>query len=85
MQVTPEMLSLLCNTLTATVSPDATARRAAEEQLRTGEAQPGFLLLVLQLVKSDGVNMVVRQSGGVYFKNAVKRLWDGEEVSLLAC
>lgn len=52
--------------------------------MRRGEAGSGFLLLVLQLVNTSEVDMTVRQTGGVYFKNAVKRLWAGEEVSLEA-
>lgn len=80
MQATPETLSLLTNYLSSTVSPDAHTRRSAEESLRQAEGQQGFLLLVLELVKADSVNMVVRQAGGVYFKNTVKRLWSGDEV-----
>lgn len=80
MEPSPETLAAFSQTLSATVSPDAATRRAAEESLRQAEAQPGFLLLVLQLVNSSSVDMVVRQTGGVYFKNAVKRLWSGEEV-----
>lgn len=80
MEPSPETLAAFSQTLSATVSPDAATRRAAEESLRRAEAQPGFLLLVLQLVNSSSVDMVVRQTGGVYFKNAVKRLWSGEEV-----
>nr|ODO02723.1 hypothetical protein L204_01462 [Cryptococcus depauperatus CBS 7855] len=79
MQATPETLSLLANYLSSTVSPDAHARRGAEESLRQAESQPGFLLLVLDLVKVDSVEMMIRQAGGVYFKNTVKRLWSGEE------
>ncbi|WVN85455.1 uncharacterized protein L203_100601 [Cryptococcus depauperatus CBS 7841] len=79
MQATPETLSLLANYLSSTVSPDAHARRGAEESLRQAEGQPGFLLLVLDLVKVDSVEMMIRQAGGVYFKNTVKRLWSGEE------
>ncbi|OXB34588.1 importin-alpha export receptor [Cryptococcus neoformans] len=79
MQATPETLSLLTNYLSSTVSPDAHTRRSAEESLRQAEGQQGFLLLVLELVKADSVNMVVRQAGGVYFKNTVKRLWSGDE------
>jgi exportin-2 (importin alpha re-exporter) len=81
MQATPETLNALSGYLSATVSPDAATRRSAEESLRSGEAQPGFLQIVLHLVKSDGVDMTVRQAGGVYFKNVVKKLWAGEEVS----
>lgn len=82
MQANAETLSLLSQTLTFTVSADAPTRRAAEDSLRQGEAQPGFLLLVLELVRNDGVDKVVRQAGGVYFKNAVKRLWADDEVTL---
>lgn len=80
MQATPENLQLLSNYLASTVSHDATTRRSAEESLRQAEKQPGFLILVLELVKSEGVDMLVRQAGGVFFKNVVKRLWAGEEV-----
>ena len=79
MQASAETIQALSKTLQSTVSPDAATRRAAEESLRQGEAQPGFLLLVLELVKSDAVDMMVRQAAGVYFKNAVKRLWSGED------
>lgn len=74
-------LQTLSSTLTASISPDSSVRRQAEDQLRQGESSPGFLLLVLQLVNSGEVDIVTRQTGGVYFKNAVKRLWGGEEVS----
>lgn len=80
MQAKPETLNLLSQTLTSTVSPDSTTRRAAEDSLKQGESQPGFLILVLELVGSDGVDMVVRQAAGVYFKNTAKKLWAGDEV-----
>ena len=82
MQANPESLKFLSQTLISTVASDASTRRAAEDALRQGEPQPGFLLLVLELVRSDGVDMDVRQAGGVYFKNAVRRLWGGDEASL---
>ncbi|KAL7424789.1 importin-alpha export receptor [Cryptotrichosporon argae] len=84
MQATPETLTLLSSYLANTVSPDAAARRSAEDSLRQAEAQQGFLLLVLELVKADAADMIVRQAGGVYFKNAVKRLWAGEDEVQLA-
>ncbi|KAK4688334.1 exportin-2 (importin alpha re-exporter), partial [Tremellales sp. Uapishka_1] len=79
MQATPETLQLLSQYLSSSLSPDPPTRKAAEESLRQAEAQPGFLLLVLALVKEDAADMPVRQAGGVYFKNVVKRLWAGEE------
>jgi exportin-2 (importin alpha re-exporter) len=79
MNPSPETLTALSTTLASTVSPDSATRRAAEEQLRQGEKQPGFLIVVLTLVNTATIDMVVRQTAGVYFKNAVKRLWTGEE------
>ncbi|TYJ56359.1 hypothetical protein B9479_002907 [Cryptococcus floricola] len=69
----------LAAALSSTVSPDAQTRRSAEEWLRNGEKQPGFLLLVLDLIKSDAAGAIVRQAGSVFFKNTVKRLWSGDE------
>lgn len=69
--------------LIASLSPDASIRRQAEEQLRQGEQHPGFLLLLLQLVSDPSAEAVAKQTGSVYFKNAVKRLWAGEDVSAL--
>lgn len=80
MQATEQNLQFLSQTLTSTVSPDAATRRSAEESLRQAEKQAGFLLIVLQLVNTPSADMVVRQTAGVYFKNAVKRLWVPEEV-----
>lgn len=79
MQATPETIAALSQYLSNTVSPDAATRRSAEESLRQGEAQQGFLQLVLQLVGADSTDMVVRQAAALYFKNVVKRLWEGEE------
>ncbi|ORX36025.1 Cse1-domain-containing protein [Kockovaella imperatae] len=79
-----DTLRALSQALSSTVvSHDAATRRLAEESLRQGESQPGFLVLLLQLVRSDDVDMIVRQAGGVYFKNAVKRLWEGEETDVM--
>jgi exportin-2 (importin alpha re-exporter) len=79
-------LQNLSTTLSSSISPDANTRRQAEAALRQGEATPGFLLLVLQLVNTGEADLVVRQTAGVYFKNAVKRLWpDEDEVSWSTC
>ena len=82
MQATPATLTTLSEYLISTVSPDAATRRSAEDSLRSGEGQAGFLQIILHLVKMEGIDMTVRQAGGVYFKNAVKKLWSGEEVSI---
>lgn len=79
MQADQQSLAALSKYLGDTVSPDATARRAAEDSLRRAESQQGFLQVVLELVRSDSASSVVRQAAGVYFKNTVKRLWAGDE------
>lgn len=79
MQADQQSLAALSKYLADTVSPDATVRRTAEDALHKAEAQQGFLQVVLELVRSDGADMIVRQAAGVYFKNTVKRLWEGEE------
>ncbi|KAL1410407.1 importin-alpha export receptor [Vanrija albida] len=79
MQATPETLQAVSSYLAATVSPDASARRQAEDALRQGEKQQGFLQIVLEIVRSDATDAVVRQAGALYFKNTVKRLWGDED------
>jgi exportin-2 (importin alpha re-exporter) len=79
MQATPETLTVLSKYLADTLSHDTAVRRAAEASLTQAEEQPGFLLLVLHLVSSPNSDKVVRQAGGVLFKNAVKRLWEPED------
>jgi len=84
MQVNPEHLQQLAQLLNDTVSPDTTTRKTAESNLNSAAQQQGFLLLLLETVRSDQASKVVRQAAGVYFKNVVKRQWEEpEEVSRL--
>ena len=75
----------LAQALEASISPDASIRRSAEAQLSAGLGQPGFLILLLQLVNEAAVPKTTRQTGAVYFKNAAKKLCAGEEVSAAGC
>lgn len=79
----PEHVQAIAQTLHASLSADSTTRRAAEAQLSGAEAQERFLLILLQLIGTgDGsVDVTARQTASVYFKNVVKKLWAGEEVS----
>lgn len=75
MEVTTENLSMLSNLLTQSLSPSHDIRHPAEATLKSSETQAGFLLLVLGLVRTAEVPMHVRQAGGVYFKNVIKKRW----------
>ena len=77
----PEHVAAIAQTLHQSLSPDAASRRQAETTLGGAEGQQGFLLILLHLIgQSDGsVDSVARQTGAVYFKNVVKKLWAGEE------
>jgi exportin-2 (importin alpha re-exporter) len=75
MQSTPDNLNMLSGLLTQSLSPQPEVRHPAEKNLESSETQQGFLLLVLDLVRSESVAMHLRQAAGVYFKNVVKKRW----------
>lgn len=75
MEATAENLSMLSTLLTQSLSPQPEIRHPAEKNLNSTELQPGFLLLVLTLVKDDRAALDVRQAAGVYFKNVVRKRW----------
>ncbi|GHJ89066.1 hypothetical protein NliqN6_5468 [Naganishia liquefaciens] len=81
MEATAENLSMLSTLLTQSLSAQPEIRHPAEKNLNSTELQPGFLLLVLTLVKDDRAALDVRQAAGVYFKNVVRKRW-GEETEL---
>ncbi|KAI5449860.1 importin-alpha export receptor [Naganishia albida] len=78
MEATTENLSMLSTLLTQSLSPLPEVRHPAEKNLNSTELQPGFLLLVLSLVKDDRAALDVRQAAGVYFKNVVRKRWSEE-------
>lgn len=62
--------------LLASLHPDPANRKQAEHSLNAISTQPGFLLLVLQLVLEEGQDRSVRLAGSVFFKNVARRSWD---------
>ncbi|KAJ9111753.1 hypothetical protein QFC22_006412 [Naganishia vaughanmartiniae] len=78
MDATTENLSMLSDLLTQSLSPRPEIRHPAEKNLNATELQPGFLLLVLALVKDDRAALEIRQAAGVYFKNVVRKRWSEE-------
>lgn len=65
--------------LQATLSADATARRAAEEYLASRSQMENFSLSVLELAANESADGMTRQSAAVTFKNLVKKNWDPAE------
>ena len=70
--------------LLTTLSPDKATRLPAEQYLTRCEQQPGFTVMLLEMVaqivqKGAGAtpeDSSCVQVAGVYFKNTVKRCWD---------
>jgi exportin-2 (importin alpha re-exporter) len=85
MQANQEHLSMLSDLLTQSLSPQPEIRHPAEKNLDSSETQEGFLLLVLNLVRSDAAPMHVRQAAGVYFKNVVKKRWTEVSIATNIC
>ena len=62
--------------LSQSLSSDPQTRRGAERHLVEHESVPGFLLSVLNIVQGAGeAPMEIRLAAGIYFKNAVKKMW----------
>jgi len=78
MAADPAAMAQIAQLLAQTISPDTQAMKAAEQQLRQGELQPGFGLILLELLRDASVNGGVRQAGAIYFKNFVRRQWTVE-------
>lgn len=84
MDVNDQTLGALQDLLVKILSPDGTARKAAEAYLKTQETQQGFPLLILtlieRLVKSNlPQDIAIRQSASVLFKNLAKSKWVAPE------
>ena len=80
MEASPANLEMLRGLLLQTLGSDNAARQVAEQTLNQVESQPGFMLVVLQLihmliVPSSPQDMPVRQAAAVLFKNGIKKRW----------
>ena len=72
--------------LVQTISADNASRKNAEAYIRSIESQPGFLVILLQLINrlsssADIKDVSIRQSASVLFKNVIKRKWSPDEDS----
>lgn len=62
--------------LSQSLSSDPATRRQSERQLAQHESAPGFLISVLAIVQGAGeAPMEIRLAAGIYFKNAVRKMW----------
>mmetsp|Transcript_81971 Transcript_81971/g.171553 ORF Transcript_81971/g.171553 Transcript_81971/m.171553 type:complete len:967 (+) Transcript_81971:128-3028(+) len=68
-------MAQLVQLLSQTTTGNTQSMQAATEQLRRAETQPGFGLVLLELLRDASVNPGARQAGAIYFKNYVKRQW----------
>ena len=69
------MIQQFANHLQSTISPDKSIRDAATAYLNSMELQPGFTLLLMQLMSAMQDHNDVCMAGAVFFKNFVKRYW----------
>ncbi|CAK4329689.1 unnamed protein product [Aphanomyces euteiches] len=74
----PAELSALVQVLQQTLSPHAEPRRAAEAQLKEVTKRPNGPLFLLNVLRTPEVEMGVRLSASIAFKNLVKKEWDPE-------
>ena len=74
-----DSLTLLSQCLVQTLSPDVNTRKGAEKHLESIESTEGFATLVLQLIDSNTLDLTIRMSGAIAFKNFIKRNWSLNE------
>ena len=73
-------LAQLSQVLFATVSPDSTQRRAAEQHLLTASSTPGYPIIVLSLIASPNPQFSgVKQIAAIHFKNLVRKGWADDD------
>mmetsp|Transcript_114882 Transcript_114882/g.199027 ORF Transcript_114882/g.199027 Transcript_114882/m.199027 type:complete len:964 (+) Transcript_114882:72-2963(+) len=79
MAVNPAQMAQLAQLLAQTVGAhDTQTMQNAMNQLRSADSQPGFGLMLLELLRDGSINITARQAGAIYFKNYVKRMWTVE-------
>ncbi|KAL1513102.1 hypothetical protein ABEB36_002566 [Hypothenemus hampei] len=79
MEISDENLQTLARYLQETLNPDINVRKPAEKFLEGVEVNQNYPLLLLNLIHKPEVDMTVRISGSVAFKNYIKRNWSVEE------
>ncbi|KAK9467462.1 Cse1-domain-containing protein [Lipomyces arxii] len=70
-------IQTLAQLLQSSLNP-STAKQA-EQSLRASEGQPGFSILLLQIVASDQFHQTSRLASALFFKNFIRRKWTDED------
>lgn len=83
-EINEQSLGFLRDLLKAALSPDNGTRKNAEAHLKSSSIKPGFPVLLLTLINvmspsKDQLDVAIRQSASVLFKNLVKNHWSPEE------
>lgn len=84
MDINPQTIQAMVGYLQQTMSSDANVRRPAEKYLESVEVSQNYPVVLLSLIDSDNVDIIIRISGAITFKNYVKRNWtenDGRRIS----
>jgi exportin-2 (importin alpha re-exporter) len=53
--------------------------RAAEQNLKSIESQPGFSINLLHVIASTNLSISIRLAGALFFKNLIRRKWIDED------
>ncbi|KAL6077585.1 Exportin-2 [Balamuthia mandrillaris] len=72
---TEENLRAITGVLAQTFSEQQASRKEAESHLKQVESSPGFLILLLKLLGTEGIDNSVKVAASIYFKNVVKNNW----------
>jgi exportin-2 (importin alpha re-exporter) len=81
MQVNTENLTKLAQLLQLSLDQDLNKRKTAEQQLLAVQSQPGFPILLMNLIREESVDRPIRLSGSVLLKNFVKKEWDDANIN----
>lgn len=72
-------LAQLGEAFAQTLAPQPELIKQAEAYLKQAATQPGYGILVLKLISTEGVALEVRQAAAVNFKNHIKYHWVAKE------
>ncbi|XP_060521599.1 exportin-2 [Cylas formicarius] len=79
MEVSEENIQTLARYLQETLSTDRNIRVGAEKFLEKIEVNQNYPLLLLNLIHKPEVDLIIRVTGAIAFKNYIKRNWNIEE------
>ncbi|XP_039293224.1 LOW QUALITY PROTEIN: exportin-2 [Nilaparvata lugens] len=75
MELSDENLRTLSDYLQKTLNPQIDIRRPAEKFLESVEVNKNYPILLLHLINKPEIDITIRISGAVAFKNFIKRNW----------